>query len=79
LGPDVAFLAKKRRPYKHESFPEKLYRMLEETEKEGNEHIISFVSDGTAIEIHQPVLFEKDVIPKYFRHKQLESFRRQFR
>jgi len=78
LGPDVHFTAKKRRAYSHESFPEKLYRMLEETEREGNDHIVSFIPDGSAVEIHQPIAFEKTIIPKYFRHKQLESFRRQF-
>lgn len=78
LGPDVKFLAKKRRAYKHQSFPEKLYQLIEDAEKEGKDHIVSFIPAGTAILIHKPDLFEKEIIPKYFRHKKLESFRRQF-
>lgn len=66
-----------RRAYNHESFPEKLYRMLEEVELAGKDDIVSFTADGRAFEIHRPDAFEEELIPHYFRHKNMASFRRQ--
>lgn len=67
----------KKRIYRHESFPEKLHRMLEETEELGRDDIVSFTAEGNAFEIHQPEAFVKEIVPKYFRHNKLTSFRRQ--
>lgn len=75
-GP-LAVRVKKRRRYRHESFPEKLYRMIEELEAQDKDDIISFVADGRAIAIHRPDAMEAEIIPSYFRHTKLSSFKRQ--
>lgn len=69
--------AKVRRRYRHESFPEKLYRLLAEAEAQGQDDIIGFVSDGAAIAIHKPEALAAELVPRYFRHKKLSSFMRQ--
>lgn len=66
-----------KRPYRHESFPEKLRRMLIETKENGQEDIISFMPSGTSFKVHKPDSFTEDVVPNYFRHKRYASFRRQ--
>lgn len=73
----VTVEVQKRRPYRHESFPEKLFRMLKETTEQGKDHIISWTFCGRAFEIHQPEAFANDILPEYFRHNRLASFRRQ--
>jgi hypothetical protein len=70
---------KSRRIYRHESFPEKLYRILTETDLAGGAHVVSFTPDGNALLIHKPVEFADQIIPLYFRHKRLASFKRQLR
>lgn len=60
-----------------ETFPEKLYRLLAEAEKDGNDRIISFTSDGRAFKIHNRQAFIEEVSPKYFRHAKTTSFVRQ--
>jgi hypothetical protein len=78
--PPAASLAvnvKQRRRYRHESFPEKLYRMLEEADREGKSNIVSFTPDGAALVIHRPAEFADEIVPRYFRHKKLSSFKRQ--
>jgi len=78
VGPaGTVFKAKKRRAYSHKSFPEKLYQMLLDVEATGEDDIISFTVSGHGFEIHQPDEFEKKVLPKFFRHGKLSSFRRQ--
>lgn len=85
-GPDGAmtygpsgtiYKAKKRRKYRHESFPEKLYRMLIEVEQAGDDDVVSFTLQGVGFEVHQPEVFAEKIIPKFFRHKRMASFRRQ--
>lgn len=60
-----------------ENFPVKLYRMLEETEKEANESILSFVANGRAFAVHQPKRFVSDIMPRYFTTSRISSFQRQ--
>jgi hypothetical protein len=61
------------------SFPWKLHRLLEDAEKEGNMHIVSWLPDGKAFKIHKPKEFCKTTIAKYFKQTKLESFTRQVR
>jgi len=70
-------LMRMKRPYRHESFPEKLWRMLIETKENGQDDIISFMPSGTSFKVHKPDSFTEDVVPNYFRHKRYASFRRQ--
>ena len=60
-----------------EPFPEKLHRLLRETEAAGLTDVISFVANGRAFMIHKPERFFKEIVPRYFRHKRLSSFKRQ--
>jgi hypothetical protein len=61
----------------HEQFPGKLYRLLAEVKRNGNEHIISFTPDGCAFKIHSREAFIKEVSPTYFRQAKITSFVRQ--
>jgi len=66
-----------KRKYQHEAFPQKLYRILVDAERNGESHIISFTSSGEAFRVHDPRSFARDIIPRYFRHNQYHSFQRQ--
>jgi hypothetical protein len=60
-----------------EPFPGKLYRLLEEAGRNGNEHIISFTPDGLAFKIHSRETFVREVSPAYFSQARITSFVRQ--
>ena len=59
---------------KNRSFPVKLHAIL------SNPRfcfIISWLPHGRSWKILQPKLFEKEIIPRYYRHRSLASFMRQ--
>jgi hypothetical protein len=58
-------------------FPAKLHRMLENAEKDGLEHIFSWVQLGTAFKVHDSDEFVRRIMPLYFDQTKYESFRRQ--
>lgn len=60
-----------------EPFPSKLYRMIEEAEKDGHEDIVSFFPHGRAFAIHKPRVFISQLMPKYFSTSRMSSFQRQ--
>jgi hypothetical protein len=60
-----------------ESFPQKLYRLLMETEEAGMADIISFMPSGKTFSIHKPDQFMKMIVPHFFQHSRLSSFTRQ--
>lgn len=60
-----------------EPFPEKLYRMLRETEEAGESDLISFFPHGRAFAIHHVERFCREVMPRYFKQSRLSSFQRQ--
>jgi hypothetical protein len=60
-----------------EPFPEKLHRMLNETEQEGHENVVSFFSHGRAFAVHDMDKFVKDIMPRYFKQTKWNSFARQ--
>jgi hypothetical protein len=65
-------------PYgSQETFPGKLYCLLIEAEREGNDHIISFTADGGAFKINNREAFIEVESPKHFRHTHITSFVRQ--
>jgi hypothetical protein len=65
-------------PYgSQETFPGKLYCLLIEAEREGNDHIISFTPDGSAFKINNRDAFIEVESPKHFRHTHITSFVRQ--
>jgi hypothetical protein len=61
-----------------EPFPQKLYFMLQDVEKEGKSNIVSFYSHGRAFAIHDMEAFADEILPKYFASQiKLVSFVRQ--
>jgi len=47
-------------------FPDALYRMLVDVEKEGLSDIVSFLPHGRAFRVHKKDKFVTDILPKYF-------------
>ena len=68
---------RKRRQYRHESFVCRLHRIVTQMEAEGRTDIISFNEDGGGFFLHQPDVFEKEIMPNYFRGRKFCTFRRQ--
>jgi hypothetical protein len=58
-------------------FPWKLHTMLEDAQRDGFQHIVSWVEDGTAFRVHDSKQFVEKVMPNYFHQTRYESFRRQ--
>jgi hypothetical protein len=50
---------------------------LQDLEEEGRTHIAGWVYNGRAFAIHDPDIFVKECIPKYFKMTSLSSFQRQ--
>eukprot|EP00934_Nitzschia_sp_Nitz4_P009262 Nitzschia sp. Nitz4//scaffold30_size153850//20450//21832//NITZ4_002761-RA/size153850-processed-gene-0.173-mRNA-1//1//CDS//3329547211//9252//frame0 len=57
-------------------FPWKLHVMLEDSVKEGNEHIVSWNPDGQSFQVRDPEAFLKRIMPRYFNQTQFRSFQR---
>ena len=60
----------------HEKFPTKLFRLLEQSDASGYDHIVSWLPHGCAFKIYDKKLFEQHVLKKYFQSS-FKSFRRQ--
>jgi hypothetical protein len=60
-----------------ETFPEKLHRLLIESESEGRGHIASFMPSGKSFRIYDRKTFLEEVAPLYFRIMKFSSFKRQ--
>jgi hypothetical protein len=74
---DVKGDKKPRYAIKDDPFPLKIYRMLEEAEENGQEHILSFLPHGRVFAIHNPNKFMEDIMPTYFSTTRMSSFQRQ--
>lgn len=59
------------------SFPLKLYRMLETVTREGKDHIVGWGQDGVSFHVHDTDLFLTEILPSYFRQTKYKSFQRQ--
>ena len=55
----------------------KLHIMLDEVEKSGDQHIVSWFEHGRSFRVHKPKAFVKKIIPLYFRQTHYKSFQRQ--
>ena len=76
-APDAASQGpKKRRKYRHEAFPQKLHRLIREAMAEGNSHICRFTDDGTQFQVCDTEAFQTEILPRYFRHGRIDSFKR---
>ena len=58
-------------------FPGKLHALLDYVEREGLEHIISWIRDGTAFKVHDPEKLVDRVLPIFFGQTMYRSFQRQ--
>ena len=63
--------------YLKSPFPWKLQQLLEDVTGDNNEHIISWIPEGNAFQIHKATAFERDIMPQYFRQTKFKSFTRQ--
>ena len=59
------------------SFPLKLYRMLQTVTEEGKDNIVGWGQDGLSFHVHDTDLFLTDILPSYFRQTKYKSFQRQ--
>jgi len=59
------------------SFPLKLHAVLDQVERDGLAHVISWQEHGRCFVIHKPKEFVEHVMPSYFRQSKLTSFQRQ--
>jgi HSF-type DNA-binding len=62
---------------KPNQFPWKLYDMLDSAERRGEEHIISWIRDGTAFKVHNRDVFIEEYMKKQFNQTKFKSFQRQ--
>ncbi|CAJ1959789.1 unnamed protein product [Cylindrotheca closterium] len=58
------------------SFPQKVYNVLNLCEENHQEHIVSWMNDGTALKVHDLEQFEREMLPKYFNTQKYASFTR---
>jgi hypothetical protein len=58
------------------SFPQRVYNVLKLCEDNHQEHIASWVNDGTAFKVHGIEQFERELLPKYFNTQKYASFTR---
>lgn len=61
----------------NDTFPYKLYRMLEDAEKQNQEDIVSFTKEGRAFLIHKADDFMAKIMPHFFTTTRMTSFQRQ--
>jgi hypothetical protein len=60
-------------------FPAKLRQLLDESEIEGNQNIVSWLPHGGAFRVHKPKEFAAKIVGRYFNHGHYRSFTRQVR
>jgi hypothetical protein len=58
-------------------FPWKLYQLLEDSEMNGTQHIVSWLPEGDAFAVHKPEDFSKRIMSSYFRLDTYQSFTRE--
>lgn len=65
-------------PGTNDNYLSLIHQMLENVQKDGNQHIVSWQPHGRAFRIHNETLFIEHVMPRYFKAK-IGSFRRWLR
>lgn len=55
----------------------KLHEMLEDCEKTGDDHIVSWMDEGRSFRVHKPKSFMEKIVPHYFKQTKFKSFQRQ--
>lgn len=74
---DKASKSASQQPLPELTFGQKIYRLLMDAEKEGQDHVVSFTPSGHAFRIHDRQAFMDDIVPRYFRMNKFSSFKRQ--
>lgn len=78
---DMPKICKKRRKVSSQismnSFPSKLYRMLQDVAETGRDDIVCWAPDGLSFQVHDVEHFVKDVLSLYFNQSKYKSFQRQ--
>jgi hypothetical protein len=60
------------------TFPWQLHSLLEAATREGFDHIVSWLDNNSSFKVHDPALFVKHVLPRFFqRQSKYKSFQRQ--
>lgn len=57
-------------------FPWKLHSLLVKAEKEGYDHVISWLPDGDAFKVHKKEEFCNNIMPKYFSSNKYKTWQR---
>ena len=57
-------------------FPSRLYQLLEDAEREGNESIVAWTSNGESFKVHDKIRFANDIMPRYFGSSKYRSFQK---
>jgi hypothetical protein len=55
----------------------KLHEMLDDCEKTGDDHIVSWMDEGRRFRVHKPKSFMEKIVPHYFKQSKYKSFQRQ--
>lgn len=76
-----AEVAMKEDPYrallrKEHQFPSRLFEMLERSELDSFEHIVCWQPGDFSFKVHDPSLFVKSILPRFFRQTKYKSFQR---
>ena len=58
-------------------FPWRVHELLSDAEKEGFTSIVSWLPDFAGFKVHKTKVFEKQILPRYFKQTKYKSFRRQ--
>ena len=69
--------ANSRESTQSETFPFRLYRMIEDAYAEGNDDIIHFMPHGRAIRVEDQDGLVDKILPRYFKQSKYVSFQRQ--
>ena len=62
-----------------ETFPVKVYQMLQDAEREGFDSIVRWQPDGLSFGVYKKKEFVERVMPRYFKQTRYRSFQRQVR
>jgi len=76
LPPKVTRLLSETTSNGETAFPWKLHIVLEESERQGFDDVISWQGDK-AFKVHEPKKFEDSIMKEYFNQTQYKSFQRQ--
>eukprot|EP00934_Nitzschia_sp_Nitz4_P004524 Nitzschia sp. Nitz4//scaffold117_size69655//13594//14419//NITZ4_006016-RA/size69655-processed-gene-0.100-mRNA-1//-1//CDS//3329533627//4514//frame0 len=58
-------------------FPYRLHEMLDDCERDGKSHIVSWLPNGKAFKVHIVAEFVESILPDYFKQSKYKSYQRQ--